>query len=304
MIYRFDLGKLPLIHQAYSVTRKTVWQISDSLHILILVRSGSCEVEINSEKFVLEKGDMLFIPKNQLYIRRPVGDSMCTMVYVHFSLDGEICSFDTQSAKKEIEKVKSAINNTILSGENPPRFNTAFIFQKTCTKNTEQDIDNLFEQIVIQQTKNLIESHLLASLFLSMILGAATHAALPKILSETTLEKRVPPKLNKAVLFIKSNYKAPITLADLCRHCNVSKQQMIRYFRQELGTTPTAYILLFKMNKAKEFLSKSPHLTVKEIAFELGYENPLYFSRVFRKTCGETPSEYKYRVVNYDRLNP
>lgn len=304
MIFRLGLDRLPLIHQAYSVTRKTVWQISDSLHILILVRSGSCEVEINNEKIILENGDMLYIPKNQLYIRRPIGGAMCSMVYVHFSLDGEVYSLDMQSAKEEIERIKSVTNSTILSGETPPRFNAAYIFQKTDIKNAEQNIEYLFEQLIIQQTKNQIESNLLASLFLGMILGAATHAALPKILSATTLEKRVPPKLNKAVLFIKSNYKAPITLADLCRHCNVSKQQMIRYFRQELDTTPTSYILLFKMNKAKEFLSKSPHLTIKEVAFELGYENPLYFSRVFRKTCGETPSEYKYRVANFDRLNP
>lgn len=306
MIFRINLEKLPVVHAAYTVTRKTVWQISDSANILIFIHEGRCEFTINNEAVLLKKGDMLFIPKNQLYTRRPTDDEFCTMTYIHFFSDFETEALDIKSAKNEIERLKSDFNSTILTDKVCPHLTEAYILQVSQITDTDTDADLLFRRAVSCHSKNLIESTLLSSLTLGMILGAATHTALRTVLSdrETTLEKRIPPKLNKAILFIKSNYTVPISLSDLCRHCNVSKQQMIRYFRQELNTTPTAYILLFKMNKAKEFLSKNPHLTVKEVAFELGYENPLYFTRIFAKICGETPSHYKYRVANFERLNP
>ena len=79
----------------------------------------------------------------------------------------------------------------------------------------------------------------------------------------------------------------------------MSKQHLIRCFKNYLHTTPTQYILEFKIAKAKEFLFNQQDLSIKEIANELGIDDQHYFSRMFKKLCGETPSEYKYRVHHY-----
>ncbi|MBQ7791929.1 MAG: AraC family transcriptional regulator, partial [Clostridia bacterium] len=44
---------------------------------------------------------------------------------------------------------------------------------------------------------------------------------------------------------------------------------------------------------------RNPHISVKQVAFELGFQDSHYFSRLFKKVTGETPGEYRERVVNY-----
>jgi len=59
------------------------------------------------------------------------------------------------------------------------------------------------------------------------------------------------------------------------------------------------YINNYRLSQAKDLLFRQPHLAVKEIAEELGFENPHYFTRLFKAIYGETPSRYRQRTVNY-----
>jgi len=59
-----------------------------------------------------------------------------------------------------------------------------------------------------------------------------------------------------------------------------------------MGLSPKEYILTNKMNLAKQLLYQTD-LSIKEISVEIGYDDQLYFSRIFRKRTGYTPSEYK-----------
>ena len=83
----------------------------------------------------------------------------------------------------------------------------------------------------------------------------------------------------------------------MCRACAVSRPQMIRYFRTFLNTTPNAYITQYRMNKARELLMNAPQMSVKEISAELGFDDQCYFSRVFTRCTGETPTAYRERVT-------
>ncbi len=109
----------------------------------------------------------------------------------------------------------------------------------------------------------------------------------------------VPRNLKRVIEYIIANYSKPITLDDLACLCHVSKQQVIRYFKVSLHTTPIQYINNYRLSQAKELLFRQTHLTLKEIAAELGYENPHYFTRLFTSTYGETPSQHRTRIKNY-----
>ena len=63
MIYRFNLERLPQAARAYSVIRRTVWQVADPYHILIYVRDGSCTLETGGKQYRVNEGDILFIEK-------------------------------------------------------------------------------------------------------------------------------------------------------------------------------------------------------------------------------------------------
>lgn len=81
----------------------------------------------------------------------------------------------------------------------------------------------------------------------------------------------------------------------LAKLCNLSLSSFKREFKKEFNDSPNNYIIGKKLEKAKELLSLTD-LPIGEIAFEVGFQDPLYFTRQFKKNIKITPS--KYRVEN------
>lgn len=86
--------------------------------------------------------------------------------------------------------------------------------------------------------------------------------------------------------------EAVLNSKKLLRKSGRSVSQTIRIFKKEFGTTPYASFLAHKIKTAK-YLLKSTSCPVKEIAFSLGWNNPCYFARLFKKKTGMTPGEYR-----------
>ncbi|MCM3630646.1 AraC family transcriptional regulator [Paenibacillus glycanilyticus] len=100
------------------------------------------------------------------------------------------------------------------------------------------------------------------------------------------------PDINHMIAFIHEKYSESLSIADLAGECSLSVFRFIHKFKEVTGMTPMKYITEIRMNEAKKLLSESS-LHVKEVAAVVGYDNPLYFSRIFRSTVGIPPSEYK-----------
>lgn len=83
-----------------------------------------------------------------------------------------------------------------------------------------------------------------------------------------------------------------MTVESLAREACLSKDHFIRLFRKDLGQTPTQFIINDKMTKAKLMLA-SEDMSVKEIAFSLGYYDISYFNRLFKKHTLLTPRQYR-----------
>jgi two-component system response regulator YesN len=73
---------------------------------------------------------------------------------------------------------------------------------------------------------------------------------------------------------------------------NISPHYFSKLFKDEVGETFIDYITNLRIQKSKELLAES-QLSGKEICFEIGYGDPNYFSRNFKRIVGITPTEYK-----------
>lgn len=73
---------------------------------------------------------------------------------------------------------------------------------------------------------------------------------------------------------------------------NLSEGWFIQNFKQYTNSTPAQYLLSLRIHNAKVLL-ESTNYNVTEISNIIGYENPLYFSRIFKKQTGFSPSEYR-----------
>ena len=92
--------------------------------------------------------------------------------------------------------------------------------------------------------------------------------------------------------YIDENFTKKITLEELSELVFLSKSQVIRIFRQDIGKTPYEYILDLKLERSKMLL-KNTRLMVKEIAFSLGFSDEHYFSYLFKEKMGKTPTSYR-----------
>lgn len=99
-------------------------------------------------------------------------------------------------------------------------------------------------------------------------------------------------RIAKTVLYIRKHLNEAIELEKLAEISCLSKEHFIRLFKKELGTTPLQYINQKKIEKA-QLLLITEELAVKEIAFQLAFEDYSYFNRLFKKITGVTPQEYR-----------
>lgn len=92
--------------------------------------------------------------------------------------------------------------------------------------------------------------------------------------------------------FILSRLDSDITPAELATQSGVSLRRLQRIFKEELDITPNTFITSLKMEEAARML-KTDNKNISEIAYALGFSDPAYFSKVFKKYFGKTPKEYR-----------
>jgi two-component system response regulator YesN len=98
--------------------------------------------------------------------------------------------------------------------------------------------------------------------------------------------------IRKAISFINDHYADRIALQDVARYTCLSPNYLSQLFKQETGRSFLEYLTHCRIEAAKRLLVQS-NLTISEIAFKLGYDMPSYFSEVFKKSEGLTPSQYR-----------
>ncbi len=98
--------------------------------------------------------------------------------------------------------------------------------------------------------------------------------------------------INKAKIIFLENFRTNIKPEEVAKQVNMSYSWFRRIFKQYMGFSPSQYLQELRIQKSKELLTNTP-ITVKEIAFEVGFENPDYFCTAFRKRTGTTPIKYR-----------
>lgn len=92
--------------------------------------------------------------------------------------------------------------------------------------------------------------------------------------------------------FVEENIEKAIRVEDLCKYLGYSKTYVSRLFHEQTGNTLAKYVNETKIHKAKELLRVS-NLNIAEVSERLSFDNPQYFSRVFKKFCKMSPMQFK-----------
>ena len=95
-----------------------------------------------------------------------------------------------------------------------------------------------------------------------------------------------------AIHYMRENIENRITLADVLKYVGYSQSHFSSLFKKNTGMSPLAYFNKLKIERACELLNKTD-LKINQICYKIGIDDPFYFSRLFSKTIGVSPTKYK-----------
>lgn len=96
--------------------------------------------------------------------------------------------------------------------------------------------------------------------------------------------------------YIQKNYMREISMSDGARAVNYSEPYFCKMFKQQFGQNFTSYLAEHRIKEAKKLLMQ-PNVNVKEVGERVGYPDSNYFTKVFRRMAGESPSEYRNHIL-------
>ena len=98
--------------------------------------------------------------------------------------------------------------------------------------------------------------------------------------------------IKKSIKYIKDNYNRNITLEDVAEYANISKSYLSLLFKQESGINFSSYLTNYRIEKSMQLLNESNY-KIYEIAEKVGFDNPYYFSKVFKEKTGLSCKDFR-----------
>lgn len=233
---------------------------------LIFAPDGGLRVKIKDRETVLAPFSfVMFEPFAEQFYYLPPGEQS-QMYFVHFSGSG---------VKNMLEEL-GLYKKTVLNGIDDPACAT------------------IFEKIITELQRK-------APFFLE--LNEALLRELMCRISRKLGQNAAPVKteqVSEALVYLNDHYGEASCIGNFTRRVSVSRSHFCRIFREQTGQTPTRYLLNVRINAAKELLV-STELFIGEIAYQVGFQDPLYFSKLFSRSEGISPSGYRKKIKGTDK---
>lgn len=233
--------------------------------ILIYCTDGSGWLEIENETFAVRAGEICIIPADTPHVYGADAENPWSIYWFHLS--GKNCP---------------DVREAILRNEIGPSYVVHVGYS--------EERNTLFKQIATTLLKGYSTSNLLfANLSLSYYLATIIS---PEHFRHKATLTRQPDVIGKAIQFMQDHLSKAITLDNIAESVNLSVSFFSRKFKQETGYAPIAYFNHLRIQKACQLLHFG-ELRVNEVAFEVGIDDPFYFSRLFKQQMGVSPAKYR-----------
>lgn len=242
-------------------------------HVLILCVEGEGWYEVEGDRGTLNSGEALVIPKGTPHVYGASADAPWYIHWVHFI--GTVGDYYVQQCQRD-HFTLSVSDDTVEQ-----------LVNLFCTCR-DAFIANFVLQRMIYASQAL--HHLLGTLVFN------NRAFSP--LMRSSHFRGIDDTLN----YLHENLHARLSLDEMANHAGLSKSHFVRLFKEQTQYSPMDYFIHLKMQHACMLLSLS-FMTIREISDTLGYDDPYYFSRVFKKTIGESPAMYRESNRNFNGID-
>lgn len=230
-------------------------------NLIIFCFDGVGQFSTSKCQGVINKGDVLFLPKGIEHQYKSSNKEPWSIYWVH--IEGHLF-------EQFMDFIGVNSGNLILNISNQ----SAFIHE--------------FEQLLETRNKSYqLSSFILASNIIKKMFALFT------VNSPVKLEQlKQDFNLSKVTGFMEENISQKINLQQIADSLKLSKFYFAKQFLQHTGVSPIRYFLELKIKHACKLLDES-NISVKDVALKIGYDDPYYFSRLFKKIMGLSPTQYR-----------
>ena len=252
-----DVGYFP---KAAGHFIKRALGIDQTILIYCVKGKGWCEIE--GSRHAVSAGDVLVMPPGCAHTYGADEHRPWTIFWVHVKGQNVVALRD--------ELRTTPANPVLCLGENP-------------------ELLALFEELLEVVEHGYAASRLLyASQILAHLIGL--------VIWDCRQIQRGPldnaHRILESIAYMKQHLDHNATAASFAALANLSESHYRSLFKSQIGYAPMDYFIRLRMHKACQLLDTTT-LSVKEIAVKVGYEDPLYFSRIFRSVMEHSPKQYR-----------
>ena len=259
-LYITDIGYYP--HASFHYRERRSEEVGE--FVLIYCVEGEGWFELDGHRYTVTANQFFILPENKAHAYGSTADRSWTIYWMHFN------------------------------GAKAAFFSAGFDRPRDITPQEHSRIKErlvLFEEIYSSISSGYNKNYMLyATTSLFHFLGSM------KFIGEYrdcgSLGNTSKDVVQLAIHFMQENLNKKISLADIAREVKLSVSYFSNLFEEKTGSSPLRYLIYLRIQEACHYLDFT-NLKINQISPLVGYEDSLYFSRLFTKTIGIPPSEYK-----------
>ena len=236
--------------------------LGSSQHILLYCIQGRGQINISGKSIPLKANQLIIIEAKTSCSYGADSDDPWTLYWIHYT---------GRNAKLYSPPFNKIVN---IPPEKDSRMEERFLLFEEMLQNMEDYFN----------PDKVIYANICLKLFLSSVKHIDVYRSVKKEKGNDLMED--------IITYMKNNLNKNIRINDIAKEFGCSASNIYKLFKKDLNSAPIDLFIHLKMEKAYRYLSQT-NLKIKEISHKLGYDDPYYFSRIFTKHTGMSPTMYR-----------
>ena len=220
--------------------------------------SGKVTINVESTAYILEPGMLLHVPKGAKLLKKSVERKPVQVAFMFYRILREDSVSSNEHFKLQVENKEEIIHNIV-------------------------ELKKFNEQPVI--TARLKCQRLFLTLLENIIDGVRQHD-----------ENEHGYSIDEILHFIHKHYQEHLSVTDIANVFKIDRRHLAYIFKRYTGMSPLNYLMEYRIGRSKELLRREEY-SITKVAELVGFEDSLYFSRIFKKRTGYSPSAYREAVI-------
>ena len=246
---------------------------------MVYIDAGNVKIKANNKEFQLKQGEVIFHKPNEFHTIETDNDAAANVFVISFVCSSEAMSFFKRKTMAVPPKLKKYIYTIIEE--------YSLTFNSMATEDIKLELKENPPIGGQQMIKTYLEQ------FLIMLIRSENDNHNLRIFpSKEIMENHI---VSQVMQIIEENTYGKITVEQICSKLSYSRAYLAKIFKTTTGYTILEYILINKIREAKKLIREERY-NFTQISDLLSFDNPHYFSAVFKKIANMTPTSYKNSV--------